>query len=782
MFILNLKLALRNLWNNKVLTAINIFGLSVGLSGFILILVYVNFESSYDTWNPVADQVYRISVIDEPGAEEYPTSPGELAPALKANHPEILSYARIYIWDLKQRLVGDPGNEHYVEHILGVDSSWFDLFPYKFIYGNAKTALASNDNIVLSSKTSKLFFGDANPVGKTIKIDQNKTYHVTGVYENPPSPEHMPNDGFVKAGSKGEGWGNGNFFSYLKLAEGTDLTQFRKKINQTAVKLPIADISNKKKIQLLVQPVKDIYLKASAVQDIANRGNAANHRLLLLVSGLLLFIACMNFTNLSIAQSSKRAKEIGVRKVMGARKRELIIQFLTETAVQCLLAMGLAWAIAEICLPLLNQMMGTTLVLYTPLLLKKLMLQIGIVMVIVTFIAGGYAAFFLSGFNPTRVLKGDFSRGQSSLWLRKVLIVSQFVIAAVFISVLFIINKQVDYMKNKDTGFNSDQVMVFKIRKDETRRNFEPLKERLLKIEGVAKVGRVNYYPGVQGLQVIGADYKDTHVNDLSVVTVDADYFDVMGMHAAEGELFSGRRLADSSAVVINEAARDKYGMKNMIGQQWIYGWHIAGVVKNHIQKGMETGVEPMAFAIETENSNSADHVVLKVKSGNFLQTIKEIESVWQTAEPFPFEYQWLDQSFQQVYIQYIHLSKLFNIFTYVALFVAVLGLFALASFVTKQRTKEIGIRKVLGADDFHIVKLINGNFLGLILIANIIAIPLAILLGTAWLKGFVYRTDIDMLPFLYTTLISLFISVLTVSAMAYKAAKTIVVKALKYE
>lgn len=337
-------------------------------------------------------------------------------------------------------------------------------------------------------------------------------------------------------------------------------------------------------------------------------------------------------------------------------------------------------------------------------------------------------------------------------------------------------------MKNKDTGFNSDQVMVFKIRKDETRRNFEPLKERLLKIEGVAKVGRVNYYPGVQGLQVIGADYKDTHVNDLSLVTVDADYFEVMGMHAAEGELFSGRRLADSSAVVINEAARDKYGMKNMIGQQWIYGWHIAGVVKNHIQKGMESGVEPMAFAIETENSNSADHVVLKVKSGNFLQTIKEIESVWQTAEPFPFEYQWLDQSFQQVYIQYIHLSKLFNIFTYVALFVAVLGLFALASFVTKQRTKEIGIRKVLGADDFHIVKLINGNFLGLILIANLIAIPLAFLLGTTWLKGFVYRTDIDMIPFLYTTMISLFISVLTVSAMAYKAAKTIVVKALKYE
>ncbi|TDQ08796.1 ABC transporter permease [Pedobacter metabolipauper] len=782
MFKLNLKIALRNLWTNKLFTAINIFGLSVGLTGFMLILVYVNYERSYDSWNPEAEQVYRLSITDNPGEEEYPSSPGELAPALKAIAPEITAYSRFYFFDLEQRLMGEPGNEHFIDHIMGVDSNWMELFPYKFIYGSVKAPLASANDIVLSNKISKQFFGDSNPVGKTLKINQKKSYTVTGVFEAPASPEHMEHNGFVQMSSKGDGWGNGNFVTYLKLAKGTDPKQFEVKLNQLVKTLPIAKRESKKRITLHIQSVKDIYLHATAVQDIAKRGNAANITILLALSSLLLIIACINFANLSIAQSAKRAKETGIRKVMGAFRTELIVQFLTETTVQCLLALFLSVVLAEMCIPVLNMMMGTELQLFNPASLQKLSIQISLVILIVILVSGGYAAFFLSGFKPARVLKGDFSRGTGSLWLRKSLIVAQFIIASVFISALLVINNQLDFMKHKDKGFNSDQVLIFKVRKGDTRRNFDQIKQRLLQIEGVKKVSRVNYYPGIMGMQVIGSTVAGKQIDNLSIVTVDPDYFEVMGMKAVKGALFSGRHSTDSASIIVNEAAYKKYGMQNSLGKKWVYDFNFTGVVKNHIQKGMDVEVEPTAFIVENGNSNPADHVVVKMGSKNIQQTVKEIQSVWQTAEPFPFEYNWLDQSFQQVYIQYIRLGKLFTIFTYVTLFIAALGLFALAAFTTRQRTKEIGIRKVLGADDLDIIKLINKSFIWLILAANAVAIPLAFILTSKWLNGFVYRAQISILPFCFALLISMIITILTVSFQAYKAAKATPVHALKYE
>lgn len=782
MLYLNFKIALRRLLQHKILTAINILGLSVGLTGFMLILVYINFERSYDSWNPLADQVYRISVSDSPTASQYPTSPGELAPALQSAHPEIESYGRIYIWDLKERLLGEPGNEQYINHIIGVDSTWFELFPYHFIYGDASKALKAGDEIILSSNTSKRFFGDSNPVGKTIKIDQQKSYKITGVYASPASPEHLENDGFIKASSKGEGWGNGNFYTYLKLAKGTNLIALNAKINKTVNQLPLTAIANKAKLQLHLLPVRDIYLKGETVQDMAKRGSLQNQQILLLVSGLLLFIACLNFTNLSIAQSAGRAMEIGIRKVMGAHQKALIIQFLTEIALQCVLALFLAWALSEICLPYLNQLMGINLYLYANDFFQPLMLQLAMVLITVTLVSGGYTAYFISGFQPSKVLKGDYTRSTGNMWFRKGLIVSQFAIAGIFISVLLIMNKQVEHMKNQDPGFNAEQVMVFKIRNEHTRKNFESVKQRLKTIAGVQQVGRVNYYPGIQGMQVIGGTFDGLAVEDLSIVTVDADYFEVMGMQKVSGDLFTGRKSSDEAAVILNEAARDKYGLKEKIGQKWIMGWHLNGVVKNHIQKGMESTVEPIAFAIETENSNPADHVVIKLGLANLAETVKLIEKEWQKVESKPFEFQWLDQRFQEVYLQYIRLNKLFNIFTVVALFVAILGLFAMAKFITIQRTREIGIRKVLGADHLEIVKLINKELIGLILIANCIAAPLSFWFARSWLNGFVYRTDINGFPFLSTLAISIIVSTITISLLAYRASRKLVVKALKYE
>lgn len=783
MFRLNLKIALRNLWKHKGYTLLNIFGLSVGLTGFIMILLFANHEKSYDSWNPNADNVYRISIRWAPGEEEYSSSPAELAPALKEALPEIQGYARFYVWDIGQRLVAKDKNEAYVDHIMGVDSTWFDLFPYKFIYGNAPKSLMTADQIVLSRKTSEQFFGKANPVGQTLTINNNKRYIVSGVYQEPNTPEHMDFDGFIKKSSAGDGWGNGNFYTYLFLKKDIDSKLFEEKINKAFARLPVMKQQEwLKKAHIYITPVKDIYLKATSAQDPAKRGNAKTVTLLLLFSGLLLVIACINFTNLSIAQSVKRAKETGVRKVLGAKRSSLITYFLTDTAIQCILALLLSFALVEVFTPVLNNIMELDLSFFgysNPL---QLAMQLGTVMLLVILLAGGYAAFFLSNYEPVKVLKGNLSRSMGSLWMRKSLIMVQFVVATVFMVALIIIRQQVNYIKNQDVGFNKEHVVVFNIRNRESRKNFGQIKQRLAKIDGVAAVSRVNYYPGVKAMQVIGREYNGKSIQNLSMITVDFDYFEVMGMPAQLGRTFSTQYATDSLAIVVNESAVKKYQLQKEVGHQWIDGRTIIGVVKDHVQKGMETLAEPTAFVVEGRNTNRADNVILKIKGTNIQQTLAEVKDVWESVEPFPFQYTWLDQSFAKVYAQYVRLDKLFNIFTYVTLSIAILGLFALASFTVQERTKEIGVRKVLGAETKDILQLLNKSFLVLILVANLIAIPVAYILSSNWLDGFAYRTSITVWPFVAATLISVIITIITVTLQAYKTANAKPVDALKYE
>ena len=783
MFRLNLKIALRNLWKSKGYAAINIFGLAVGFAGFILILLYANHEYSYDTWNPNANNVYRISSKSDNRQEEYASSPGELAPALKNAVPEIESYARYYTWDIKQRLMSSGDKDFYVENIMGVDSSWFDVFPYKLLYGDPKKVLVSADNIVISRKISEQYFGTENPVGKPLVMNGTKTYVITGVYEQPNTSEHIDHDGFIKMTSQGDGWNNGNFYTYLKIKEGTDMTMVTEKINRVLHQLPATGANPwLKQEHVNLTPVPDIYLHSTVSQDPAKRGNAKIVTILILFSALLLVIACINFTNLSIARSVKRAKETGIRKVMGAGKGSLARYFLTETAIQCLVALLLAFVIAEVSLPVLNSIMALDLTLFSFGFPAILAVQIFFVLVLVVLFAGGYTAFFLVNYEPIKVLKGNFSRSSGSLWMRKALISVQFIVATVFIVCLLIIKQQVTYMQNKDVGFNKEHVVIFKIRKGETKKNIAQVKARLEKIAGVKAVSRVNSYPGSQDMQVIGRDFHDQLVQNLSVVTVDYDYFEVLGMPAKEGRVFSDKFGTDTAGIIVNETAVKKYGLQKLIGHKWIEDRTIVGVVKDHVQKGMENGADPTAFMLEGNNTNGANNMILKIGGDHIQQTLDEVKQTWEALEPFPFQYTWLDQSFAKVYVQYVRLDKVFNIFTYVTLALAVIGLFALASFTVQERTKEIGVRKVLGADTGDILKLINKGFLGLVIAANIIAIPIAYALSKNWLNGFAFRTTITIWPFVIATVISILITLITVSLQAYRTAKANPVDALKYE
>lgn len=783
MFKLNLKIALRTLWKSKGYTLLNIFGLSIGLAGFIMILLFANYENSYDTWNPKAKNVYRISIRWSPDEGEYSSSPAELAPVLKDALPEIESYGRFYVWDMYQRLVASGDKEIYVDNIMGVDSSWFDLFPYKFIYGDAGKTLLSDNQIVLSSRTSELLFGKANPVGESLVINTNKRYIVSGVFQEPNTPEHMDYDGFVKKSSSGDGWQNGNYYTYLLVKDGVDPQLLSQKINNAFRNSPaVKEQTWLKTAMIYITPVPEIYLHAQSVQDPAKRGNESIVTILVLFSSLLLVISCINFTNLAISQSVKRAKETGVRKVLGASKRNLITYFLTETTIQCIVALLLALILVETFLPVLNNLMDIQLSLFCYKDLVQLLLQLSVVMLIVILIAGGYASFFLSSYEPVKVLKGNFSRSTGSFWMRKSLISVQFIVAAVFMIALIVIRQQVTYIKNKELGFNKEHVIVFKIRDKESRKNFSQIKQRLLGLDGVEAVSRVNYYPGVKQMQVIGREFNGTSVQNLSAVTVDFDYFEVMGITSKIGRLFSNQYATDSTAVVVNESAVKKYGLQNLLGQKWIDGRTIIGVVKDHIQKGMESGPDPTVFVIEGKGTNGADNVILKINASNTQHTLTEIKKIWESAEPFPFQYTWLDQSFARVYVQYVRLDKLFNVFTYVTLSIAVIGLFAMASFTVQERTKEIGIRKVLGAETIDILQLINRSFFLIVILANFVAIPIAYILLNKWLSGFAYRTTITVWPFIATSLISILITLITVTFQAYKTAKSKPVDALKYE
>lgn len=783
MFRLNLKIAFRNLWKSKGYAALNIFGLAVGFAGFILILLYANHEYSYDTWNPEAKDIYRITVKGSPDQEEYASTPGELGPALKNAVPEVESVARYYTWDLRQRLLSSGDKEFYVDHIMGVDSSWFEAYPYKFLYGDPKKMLISADNIVLSSKIAEQYFGKQNPVGKPLLMNGTKTYIVSGVYEEPVTPEHLEHDGFIKMSSQGDGWNNGNFYTYLKVKAGTDPESLTKKIKRALDNLPIVKTNPWiKDTQLMLTPVPDIYLKATAAQDPAKRGNAKTVAILILFSGLLLVIACINFTNLAIARSVKRAKETGIRKVMGAGKSSLATYFLTETAIQCIASLLLALVIAEIALPALNQIMDLQLSLFSFSFPALLAFEIMMVLILVILFAGGYTAFFLANYEPIKVLKGNFSRSSGSLWMRKTLISVQFVVATVFIVCLLIIRQQVNYMKNKDVGFKSEHVLFFKIRKQETLKNFAQVKARLEKITGVKAVSRVNYYPGSNDMQVIGREFNGEAVQNLSVVTVDFDYFEVMGMAARSGRVPSRQFGTDTAAMVVNEAAVKKYNLQKLIGHQWVDGKTIVGVVKDHVQKGMETPADPTAFVMEGMGTNRATNVIVKIDGSDMQRTVNQVKSEWETLEPFPFQFNWLDQSFAKIYAQYVRLDQLFNIFTWVTLSLAITGLFALASFTVQERTREIGVRKVLGADTGDILTLINKGFLILVVAANGVAVPIAYVLSRNWLNGFAFRTAMTIWPFVIATAISVVITLITVSLQAYRAANANPVDALKYE
>lgn len=800
MFKNHFKIALRNLWRHKAFSFINILGLAVGMAACFLIFLYVSFETSYDNFNTKADRIYRI-VSDVKTPSEIIHAGISIAPLavyLKKDFPEVEDAVRIASDGF---LVKKDDVKFQEKRTLLADSTLLNVFDFPLIEGNKATALTEPMSIILSQTAAKKYFGNEDALGKHVLLTGaaiNAT--VTGIMKDIPENSQIHADMLVSMSSAKQiygqatsdsEWTNHNFLTYLLLKPNTNVKAFKQKLPAFMEKYHGQQMRELQMYEtLFLEPLRDVYLKSTHTlvipATIITTGNINNVYTFSIIGIFILLIACINFINLTTARSAERAKEVGIRKVVGALKFQLTKQFISESIVISLIAFVLAVLLSVLALPLFNQLAGKTIstgVFSNPLQLSELFL----LSVLIGIIAGFYPSLILSSFKPVSVLKGRFSTSTKGLILRKGLVVFQFMISIALMTGTIIVYTQLSYMRNKDLGFNKEQEIIINTNFD---KNKDAFKQSLSAIPGVLS--------SVYSSCVPGGDYTsaysemqnakgETQKTNLNLYFVDYDYIKQYQLKLAAGRSFSKDFATDSTqAMIINESAAKMLGYispQQAVGRnfnQWGREGKIIGVLKDFNYKSLQQQVEPLTMRIEP---SAFGLISIKIASNNLPATIKAIESKWNTIVPNrPFEYNFLDESFNQQYKAENNFGNLFFNFAVLAIFISCLGLLGLSSYSTIQRNKEIGVRKVLGASVSGIVNLLSVDFLKLVLTAFLIAIPLSWFAMNKWLQDFAYRTQISWWMFALAAIASLLIAFLTISFQAIKAAIANPVKSLRTE
>ncbi len=806
-----LKTALRNLLRYKGFALINIASLTIGIIGCLVIGLFVWDEWQYDKNIPGGENIYRI--YDERKDNNSTTYMAPVPPAfasfLQRQYPEVDTTARILMSG--DKFLMESGDKRaYEEKGWFVESSFFKIFPLKFIKGDPATALAGPSSAVISEDLAKRYFDDEDPVGKTIKIDKGDL-RVTGVLARLPGHFHLDFHYLMSLPSAGiskdlmERWTWNQFYTYVKLKPGTNVQQLQNKF-QAYVKKEIYPTLTQAGSTFLpfFQPLRNIHLQsADFVYDNAVRGNQSYVKALTIIALFVLVIACFNFINLATARSFRRAKEIGIRKVVGADRKQLIFQFIGETILLSVFSMIIAAIAATFFIvPLLNEFTGKSISFnpFTNPVLTLIILSSGIVIGI---LAGIYPALVLSGFQPIKVLKSmkPVAGGVGGAWLRKALVVVQFALSALLIVSTIIVYRQTKYLNDKDLGFNKEQIVYFQVRDSLTAnpKILETFKSELKRSSNVLSVTSGYGLPGDQlagdGVNVPGKENGKEY--PANVFIGDHDYVKTLGLRIIAGRDFSRNMATDvREAFIINETAVKEFGFgtpEKALGQPLNWNEWAPEDTLNPVKKGKVIGVvqdfhykslhEKVAASVIQIYPQVSFKVAVKLKTADIKGTIAYINNIWNTFSPgYPLDYKFMDESYGKMYKNEEKLSDLLWIFTIMAIVVGCMGLFALAAFSAEQRTKEIGIRKVLGATLFNIVGLLSKNFLMLVLIASVIAFPIAWWAMNNWLKDFPYKVSIGWWVFGLATIIALVIALLTVSFQAIKAAIANPVKSLRTE
>ncbi|GAA3926053.1 FtsX-like permease family protein [Chitinophaga oryziterrae] len=797
------KIAVRNLWNNKVFSAINILGLAIGLAICLLIALFVTDELGYDKYNEKADRIYRVNAdfLVNGSTFKERLSPAQLGATLVNDYPQIENSVRMI--DFGDMLI-KKGEQTLVEHNTAfADSSLFDVFTLSLITGNPKTALTLANTMVISESMAKKYFNTTDALGKTLLVDNINTYTISGVMKDMPANSHIHLN-FIRAmagnnESRDDHWMSDNFTTYILVKPGTDeamlntyLKQVTKKYMEPALmKMTGSSISDIEKkgghFGYNVIPVTKIHLFSTLTSEIEPSGNIQYVYSFIVIAIIILLIACVNFMNLSTARSAGRSKEVGVRKVLGSQRSNLISQFLVESVLTSFIALVLAILMAAVLLPFLNELSGKQLMLDI-FAANRMLVSLVLTAIVVGLLAGSYPAFFLSSFEPVKVLKGKIATGFKGGWLRNSLVVFQFATAVILIVGTLVIYSQLNYIRNKKLGYKREQVLVLG-NTASLWTHAQTFKEEILHIPGVEAVTMAGSMPTSTSLNT-GIFSKDAAASEGQVLgltqwSVDADYIPTLGMEMAKGRNFSPKLSTDSQTVIINETAARLLGFTKDPLNKVLYNggnpFNVIGVVKDFNAGSLRSKIPPVVFQL----TETRDRMALRITADKISSVIPQIEKAYHGMDKMagqPFIYFFLDDDFNRLYNAEQRTGKLFLSFAFFAILIACLGLFGLVTYAAEQRTKEIGIRKVLGSSITGIVTLLSKDFLKLVGIALIIGSPLAWFIMNRWLEDFAYRINISWWVFAMAACCAIAITLITVSFQTIKAALANPVRSLKSE
>ncbi|MEL1244754.1 ABC transporter permease [Flavobacterium sp. DGU11] len=800
--------------NNKLFTALNILGLSIGIAGIIFAILYRNDEEAYNAWNPGKDNIFQV-FNDMGDVNIWSTNTAQTGPLLKAASPEVESYCYMEDWYGKEN-IGYKGRKFFTDKISDAQANFFEFFPFEFIKGNGKTAIGGNA-MALSEETAKTIFGDEDPMGRQV-VYNKQPFVIKGVYRIPGKSSFAPNVVVSQVDKRLERdkdeWGNFSYALMLKLknpenkekiANQIEKNYYEYRTKRFAKNLGISAEEYSKthgEAKVTMQPLSELRLHSVAEGTPEGTGNYQFLMIMIGLSVLIVLLSIVNYVNLATAGAIKRAKEVGVRKVFGASKGNIVRQFLFETVLTALAAILLALVIVELSLPYYNEFLKKDLVIYG----AQFYTQLVVIFVIIIITAGIFPALYVSNFETLKVLKGNFGRSKSGVWLRNGMLVMQFAIAAFFIIGSYIVYSQVHAMSTKELGFKGDQVVevdyiydfdydgydqkTFDKSLKTAVQRYQTIKQELVKIKGVKDVSLSSFSFGGGAQASSGYTYNGVNIQGSNII-VDFNTLDMMGIKMAQGRNLSPKFASDTaSSILINETAMRMTREKNILGKQIEWNgrkFTIVGVVKDFHVEGPHKEMPPMTIfhynTVEWMVLN-VNQIFIKIDPAQSEEAIAGIEKFWtkHVDTEYPFKYEFVNKRFARTYENYVNQKSLFSLLNVVVILIALFGLFSLASYSIQRRMKEIAIRKTLGAETSVLLKELSKQYVLFCLAGFVITIFPSWFLLTMWLEGFAYRIQITVEPFIIGFIALLILTLIVVLSRAYQATRVDVLKYLKYE
>ena len=798
-----LKTAIRNVSKHKIFSIINIIGLAVGMTCCILITMFVLDELNFDRYHEKADNIYRVGAQIASADMKGAFTPPPLAQAMLEDFPEVQYAARLSLWP-RNNLVTYQDKSFLEKGIIFADSSIFNVFSLNVTQGDPEKALVKPFTIAITESIARKYFGDEDPIGEHLVIGSYKgNYEITAVLEDCPSNSHFQYDiiaSIITTASAWEtGWGGLCYFTYIVLQEDVPPEQLEKKFPDFIRRYHDPELykeltkDGKCYYGYFLQPLTDIHLSTDVTENLSKRGSLTHVYIFSFIAMFIFLIACINFINLSTARYAKRSKEVGLRKTLGSSRKQIIKQFITESIVISFISLSLALVLIELTLPMFNNFTGKDLGFHLFKSYHIIPLLIGFVL-LSGILSGSYPAFYLSSFQPIHSLRGMFKqKSKLGSALRHILVIFQFAISILIIICTVIIYSQMRFVQNSELGFDKENIVVLH-RGYSLGDNYENFRQELLTHPEIVNISNSWSMPGSH-FEPNSHQLEGTQVSDnitLFTTYSDYDFADLFGLELVQGRYFSRDFEQDENSVIINETAVKKLGLTHPLGTRFHKDFGdaeegdfvtVVGVVKDMNFSSLHRSIEPMIIRLLSENQGYALYTALKIRSDNVRKTLRLIETKWNDfTEGQPFEFTFLDDDLTALYVSDMKTGQTVALFSVLSIFIACLGLFGLASYAAEQRTKEIGIRKVLGASIQQIVGLLSSEFLKWVLIANIIAWPVAWFAMNRWLENFAYKINIGVGIFIFSGFVSLLIAFLTVSFKTIKTANSNPVKSLKYE